>query len=318
MSLGSVSKPKYERLFDDAFRRTCYTLALLTVCLGIWIVSGIAFLALPAIRRFGLGFLISSSWNPSAAAYGILPEIWGTLYSSVLALLFAGLLGISTAIWLTQGFLPAKLEGFLKIVIDLLAAIPSVVYGLWGIYYVIPMLRPWAHWLHENFSWIPLFSTQFTGPGVLPAALVLGIMILPTVATVSRDALSAVPRRLKEAAFGLGATRWEVLLKVVLPTASRRIAAALVLGFGRAIGETMALAMLAGNFSRLTLSLLSPFNTLAARLANQFPEAGPEEASALMYAALVLIALSLSTNIVGITMTLRDKLSGRAESGAAQ
>jgi phosphate transport system permease protein len=133
-------------------------------------------------------------------------------------------------------------------------------------------------------------------------------MILPTVASVSREALSAVPSRLKEAAMGLGATRWEVLWRVVLPTASRGIGAALVLGFGRAIGETMALAMLAGNSSRLTVSLLSPSNTLAARLANQFPEAGPSEASALMLAALVLLSLSLSANVFGVLMNMRGRI----------
>ncbi len=298
---------KFERTIDSAFRRVCWTLALLTILLGGLIVFEIFYHAIPAIKKYGFSFLTSSQWDPANEAYGVLPEMWGTFYSSVLALIVAGLLGVSVAIWLTQNFLPSRVEWFLKTVVELLAAIPSVVYGLWGIYYVIPMLRPVAGWLHEQFSWVPLFSTPFTGPGILPAALVLGIMILPTVASVSRDALSAVPSRLKEAAMGLGATRWEVIWKVVLPTASRGIGAALVLGFGRAIGETMALAMLAGNSSRLTLSLLSPSNTLAARLANQFPEAGPSEASALMFAALVLMALSLSANVFGVAINLRAR-----------
>lgn len=298
---------KFERTVDNAFRRVCWTLALLTILLGGLIVFEIFYHAIPAIQKYGFSFLTSSQWDPANEAYGVLPEIWGTFYSSVLALIVAGLLGVSVAIWLTQNFLPSRVEWFLKTVVELLAAIPSVVYGLWGIYYVIPMLRPVASWLHEQFSWVPFFSTPFTGPGILPAALVLGIMILPTVASVSRDALSAVPSRLKEAAMGLGATRWEVIWKVVLPTASRGIGAALVLGFGRAIGETMALAMLAGNSSRLTLSLLSPSNTLAARLANQFPEAGPSEASALMFAALVLMALSLSANVFGVIINLRAR-----------
>ncbi len=284
------------------------SVALLIILLGGMIVLEIAYRAFPAMQRFGVSFLTTSQWNPATESYGVLPEIWGTLYSSMLALLIAALLGVATAIWLTQGFLPRKLESVLKTTVDLLAAIPSVVYGLWGFYYVIPAIRPMAGWLHEHFGWIPFFGTAFTGPGLLPAALVLGIMILPTVAAISREALASVPVKLKEAAWGLGATRWEVITRVVLPTASRGIGAALVLGFGRAIGETMALAMLAGNSSRLTLSLLSPSNTLAARLANQFPEAGPSEASALMYAAVVLMVLSLSANVFGVMINFRGRL----------
>lgn len=316
MKLLQLKKAGWENWSDSAFRRFCFSFALLILLLGGMIVLEILYRAFPAMQRFGFGFLTSSQWNPATEAYGVLPEIWGTLYSSILALLIAAVLGVSTAIWLTQNFLPRKLESTLKTAVDLLAAIPSVVYGLWGIYYVIPAIRPVAGWLHEHCGWIPLFGTSFTGPGMLPAALVLGIMILPTVASISREALASVPVKLKEAAWGLGATRWEVILRVVLPTASRGIGAALVLGFGRAIGETMALAMLAGNSNRLTLSLLSPSNTLAARLANQFPEAGPSEASALMYAAVVLMILSLSANIVGVLINFRGRLK-LAKAGAS-
>lgn len=314
---------RLERLIDSAFRRTCWSLAFLVIFLGVFIVVQIFYRALPALQQHGLGFLTASQWNPTTEAYGVLPELWGTLYSSLLALMLAGVLGVSVAIWLTQNFLPARVEWFLKTMVELLAAIPSVVYGLWGIYFVIPALRPLASWLHDTFPWVPLFSSPFAGPSMLPAAFVLGIMILPTVASVSRDALGAVPLRLKEAAVGLGATRWEVIYKVILPTAAPGIGAALVLGFGRAIGETMALAMLAGNSSRLTWSLLSPANTLAARLANQFPEAAASEASALMYAALVLMALSLSANIVGVLINLRSTISkslpanGKTSGGSA-
>ena len=148
----------------------------------------------------------------------------------------------------------------------MLAAIPSVIYGLWGIFVVIPMIRPIANWLHHHLDWIPLFGTSLSGPGRLPAALVLAIMILPTVSAISRDALVAVPHKLKEAAFGLGATRWEVILAVLVPTASTGIFGAVILAFGRALGETMALAMLVGNSNQLSVSLFSPGNTLAAQL----------------------------------------------------
>jgi phosphate transport system permease protein len=192
----------------------------------------------------------------------------------------------------------------------LLAAIPSVVYGLWGIFVLIPLIRPYSEWIYNNFNWIPLFSTTLAGPGMLPAALVLAIMILPTVAAVSQDSLLAIPYKIKEAAYGLGTTRWEAILKVMLPTASRGIFGALVLGLGRALGETMALAMLVGNSNQISLSLFSPANTLAALLALNFPEAGKVETQTLMYAAIVLLLITLVVNVAGqaiITLTGKER-----------
>jgi phosphate transport system permease protein len=280
------------------------------------IVYEVGFKSLPAVREQGLSFLTSTDWNPSQQKFGILPEIWGTLYSSTLAIGLAGIFGLSIAIWLTQDFLPDSLGKLLRTIVDLLAAIPSVIYGLWGIYVVIPLLRPISQWINEAFGWIPLFATSLSGPGLLPASLVLSIMILPTVSAISRDALLAVPAKLREASFGLGATRWETIRRVVLPTASRGIGAALVLGFGRALGETMALAMLIGNSNQLTVSLFSPANTLAALLANQFPEAGPKEGPILLYAAGVLLMLTLMVNIAGTSILHRAsvKRSGGASS----
>ncbi len=181
----------------------------------------------------------------------------------------------------------------------MLAAIPSVVFGLWGIFVVIPFIRPAANWLHETVGFIPFFQTSLSGPGMLPAVIVLAIMILPTVAAISQDAIGLVPYKIKEAAYGMGTTRWEAILKVILPTASAGISSALVLGFGRALGETMALAMLIGNANQISLSLFSPANTLASLLASNFPEAGQIERQALMYAALVLLAITLVVNVIG-------------------
>ncbi|HEY8946424.1 MAG TPA: phosphate ABC transporter permease subunit PstC, partial [Polyangiaceae bacterium] len=219
--------------------------------------------------------------------------------------ILGGGLGITVALVLSQGFLPRRWELVMKNVIELLAAIPSVVYGLWGIFVLIPLLRPAADFLHEHLGFIPLFSTRLSGPGILPASLVLAIMILPTVTAISREAMAAVPKRLPAAAYGLGATRWEVILRVTLPTASGGIFGALVLGFGRALGETMALAMLVGNANVLGWSLLSPGNTLAALLANHFPEAGALEVQALMYASLVLLAVTLAVNAIGSYVMMR-------------
>jgi phosphate transport system permease protein len=153
-------------------------------------------------------------------------------------------------------------------------------------------------------GWFPLFGTDLSGPGVLPAVIVLAIMILPTITAISRDALVAVPSKLRMAAYGLGATRWEAILAVILPTASRGIVGGIILAFGRALGETMALAMLAGNSNQITVSLFSPANTLAALLANNFPEAGAKQVSVLMFAALVLLGITLIVNVAG-TMIIR-------------
>ena len=261
--------------------------------------------ALPAISAHGLGFLIGTRWSSGDAAFGIGPQIWGTLYSSIGALLIATVLGLSVAVLISQRFLPRRIELLLKNVVELLAAIPSVVYGLWGIYVVIPALRPVIEWLGGAFGMLPLFANPTYGPSMLPAMIVLAIMVLPTITVVSRDAIAAVPPKLVEAAYGLGATRWETILGVVLPTASTGIFGAVVLAFGRALGETMALAMLLGNSNTLSLSLFSPGNTLAALLANHFPEADAIEVGALMYAAIVLLAITLGVNTIGSFILVR-------------
>ncbi len=245
--------------------------------------------------------------------YGILPEIWGTIYSSVLGVGIGALFGVAVAIFLTQDFIPSRIEVFIKNVVELLAAIPSVVYGLWGIFVVIPAIRPSAQWLNEHVGWIPFFGGDgLSGPGILPSALVLAIMVLPTISAISRDALAAVPPKLREAAFGLGATRWETIFGVILPTASRGIYGSIILAFGRALGETMALAMLAGgtqtSFSSASsmLSIFAPADTLAALIANKFPESDDFQRGVLMYAALVLLAITLVVNVIGTIIIQRS------------
>lgn len=311
---SGIAKPPqvFDRILDRFFRGSASAFAWLTILLVILIIFQIGEQALPAIQQYGTSLITSTTWDLNNGKFGILPEIWGTIYSSVLGLIIGSVFGVAIAIFLSQDFLPAKVELIAKNVIELLAAIPSVVYGLWGIFVVVPLLRPPANWLHENFGVIPFFSTPLSGPGMLPAALVLAIMILPTVSAISRDALMSVPHKLKEAAVGLGATRWEAILGVIVPTASTGIFGSIVLGFGRALGETMALAMLVGNANRLSISLFSPGNTLAALLANKFPEAGTNEKQVLMYAALVLLLITLLVNCVGAAILNRTatRLSG--------
>ncbi len=294
---GPPSAGDYAR--DRGFRWIAQGSAWAILVLVVYLIWEIGGQAVPAVTNYGVSFITSSTWDVSNEQFGILPEIWGTLYSSILALIIGGFFGVTIAIFLTQDFLSPRLAVVFRTLIELLAAIPSVVYGLWGIYVLIPAIRPVAGWLHEYFGFIPLFDTSLSGPGLAPAALVLAIMILPTIAAVSVDALRRVPYRVKEAAYGMGTTHWEAILKVMLPTASSGILAAMILGFGRAIGETMALAMLIGNSNQISLSVFAPADTLASLLASNFPEAGHIEIGALMYAALVLLAITFVVNVVG-------------------
>lgn len=311
-SSGLSQPPSAGDIFvDKSFRALTAIFTWATILLLAYIVYKIGSQALPAISKFGLGFVTSSTWDVNEGKFGILPEIWGTLYSSILALGLGGFFGIAIAIFLTQDFLPYRVEMVLKNIIELLAAIPSVVYGLWGIFVLIPLLRPFSNFLHSNFGWVPFFSTSLSGPGMFPAALVLSIMILPTVAAISQDAFRAIPLKTKEAAFGMGTTRWEAILRVMLPTASGGIFGALVLGFGRALGETMALAMLIGNSNKISLSLFAPANTLASLLALNFPEAGNHETSVLMYAACILLLITLLVNITGAFIIAKTGSGGK-------
>jgi phosphate transport system permease protein len=289
-----------EYLSDRLFRGIALAAAAFVILLLVYIFFEIGRLALPAVEAHGLGFLTTAVWNPTAAQFGILAEIWGTLYSSILALVIAGFFGVGMAIFLTQNFLHPRLAYVFRTIVEMLAAIPSVVYGLWGIFVVIPAIRPVANWLNEYLGFIPFFGTTLAGPGLAPAVIVLAIMVLPTVAAISQDAFQSIPYKVKEAAYGMGTTHWEAILKVMLPTASGGIFGALVLGFGRALGETMALAMLIGNANQISLSLFSPANTLASLLASQWPEAGAIEQQALMYAALSLLAITIAVNVVGV------------------
>jgi phosphate transport system permease protein len=311
----SLGRPptSFEYGSDWAFRRL--TLGVALFCIGIvgLLVAQIAVSAAPAIHDYGSDFLITSKWSPKDDAFGIAPQIAGTLYSSILGVALGTLFGVAIAIFLTQDFLPYKWEIALKNIVELLAAIPSVVYGLWGIFVLIPLLRPPAEWLHEHFGDFVLFETRLSGPGLLPSALVLAIMVLPTVTAISRDAMAAVPHKLREAAYGLGATRWEAVRSIILPTASRGIYGSIILAFGRAVGETMALAMLFGNTNSFSWSLFAPGNTLAALMANQWPESGDVEKGALMYAGLVLLGITLAINILGTLLVMRTATLGEAK-----
>jgi phosphate transport system permease protein len=312
--LTSLSRPptRAEIATDRIFRGVTRSMAWLVIGLAFLIVFQIAWTARPAVQAYGLDFLTTSKWDPGAKKFGILPQIGGTLFSSILGVAIGSVFGITVAIFITQNFLPPKLEIVIKNVVELLAAIPSVVYGLWGIFVVIPAIRPLCNWLNETLGSIPLFGSRLAGPGMLPASLVLAIMVLPTVTAISRDAIVAVPPKFRDAAFGLGATHWETIMAIILPTASRGIYGSIILAFGRAVGETMALAMLLGNSNTFSWSLFAPGNTLAALLANQWPESNSIEKGALMYAGLVLLSITLLINVIGTIILQRNVSAGES------
>jgi phosphate transport system permease protein len=287
----------------DLFRALCWAASAATVAILAWIIFEIGRQAMPAVQKFGLEFLTNSKWVPNREVFGVAPFLVGTAVSSVIALIFALPLGLAIAIFLSEDFLPLPIRQFVRFTVEMLAAIPSVVYGLWGIFMVIPLVQGFGSWATTAFKNIPLLNTIFAPPAygnsMLTASLVLALMILPTITAISRSALVAVPGTLREGAYALGSTRWEAIFGVILPTAAPGIVAATILALGRAMGETMAVAMLIGNSSRLTWSLLSPAGTLAGLLANQFGEAEGLQVSSLMYAALLLVVLTLFVNMAG-------------------
>lgn len=297
------------RWIDNGFvwLTTAFALGVGAILLAIALRVGTD--ALPALQKFGLTFLTTSRWSVNEGVFGALTQIYGTLVTSFIALLVAVPIGIGVAIFLSEDFLPAEVQQPIIFLVELLAAIPSVVYGLWGIFVLIPILRPIGIWLNQHLGWIPIFSTPPAGPGIYAAGLVLAVMILPIIAAISRDALVSVPSRLRQAAYGLGATRWETIFQVILPAAFSGIVGGIMLALGRAMGETMAVTMLIGNSDTIkSASILAQGSTVSSLLANQFAEASGLQVSALMYAALILFFLTLVVNILAEWIVRRFSL----------
>jgi phosphate transport system permease protein len=253
--------------------------------------------SLPSIRQFGLSFLWTSEWNPVTERFGALPFIYGTLVSSLIALALAAWLGILGAAFLAE-FAPRYIATPLGFVIELLAAVPSVVYGLWGLFSLAPAMQHYIEpGLQRYLGFLPIFSGPAYGVGLLTAALILTIMIIPTVIALSRDLLQAVPAELRESMLALGATRWESFKMVVLPYARSGIFGACILALGRALGETIATTMVIGNRPAISMSLLAPSYTLSSVIANEFTEATTKVyLSALIELGLILFLISVVIN----------------------
>jgi phosphate transport system permease protein len=284
---------------DKGFTLIVYVFATVTVFVLFWMSWVIFEKAYPAIIKFGWKFLWSQNWDVPNLVFGALPYIYGTFLSSAIAIILAVPVGLAVALVTSEDFLPEWLRSTVAFAIELVAAIPSVIIGLWGIFVFIPFIEPFEKWLAKTFYWIPLFHTQEpSGSNLLTAGIILAIMILPTMAAISRDVLLATPPELRSGALALGSTRWETIFLVLLPAGFSGIVGATMLALGRALGETMAVTMVIGNSSVISLSLLDPAYSIPAVLANEFAEAeNVLHVGSLTYLALILFALTLIVNI---------------------
>ncbi len=298
---------------DHVYRVLITACALCIPLLLVLLALVIGRAAWPAVQASGGDLLIGRTWDVAHGRYGALPAVIGTLLSSLLALLLATPLAIGVAIFTTE-LAPQRLRAPVAFLVDLLAAIPSVVYGLWGIFVLIPMLRSTLMpALERTLGALPWFRGPAYGPSLLAAGLVLAIMILPYIASVAREVLTAVPRAQREAALALGATRFEVIRDAVIPYARSGLVGGVMLGLGRALGETMAVTMVIGNRHAIPDSLLDPAYTMAALLANEFSEASSDShLSALMAVAGLLLVVTLVVNILARWLVWRVR---RLESG---
>ena len=285
-----------ERTDDKLFRLTVLGFALASVALCAALGLELACGSKLAWAKFGTGFFLSREWNPVTEQFGALPFIYGTVASSLIALLISVPLGLGSAVFLAE-IAPKRLASVLCFMIELLAAIPSVIIGLMGIFVLVPAVRWCEPFLIKHFSWIPLFTGAPYGVGLLAAGLILAVMMLPYITSISRELLLAVPSPLKEAMLGLGATRWETVRSVCLPYARSGIAGAIFLALGRALGETMAVTMVIGNTPRISASLLDPSYTMAAVIANELAEATSEiYTHSLVAVALALFLITFAVN----------------------
>jgi phosphate transport system permease protein len=284
-------------LADGAFRGIVVLCALAVLAIVGLIVFELISRSRLSISKFGLKFLVKQIWDPVAEDFGALPFIYGTIVSSLIGLIIAVPLSVGTALFLTE-LCPRRLRAILSLLVELLAAIPSVIYGLWGIFVLSPFLRLHVEpFLAKYFGWTGLFTGPKYGWGMLAAGVIIAIMILPIIASITREVIYAVPRVQREAALALGATKWEMLRMAVLRNARPGILGAMILGLGRALGETMAVTMVIGNRPEISRSLFAPGHTMASVIANEFSEAvGNVYISALVEMALVLFIVTLVVN----------------------
>ncbi len=282
---------------DDSFRYAMLTCSLSVLAIVVLILYELITRSGLSVAKFGFSFFLGSDWDPVSGQFGAFPFLYGTLVSSLVALLLAVPLAVGVAVFITE-ICPKFLRGFISFTVELLAAIPSVIYGLWAIFVLAPLLRNWVQpALADSLGWTGFFTGPPFGIGMLAAGIILAIMIIPIIASITREVLVAVPRHQREAVLALGATRWEMVRMGVLRNGRAGILGAVILGLGRAMGETMAVTMVIGNRPQIAQSLFAPAYTMASVIANEFTEAtGNLYLSALVEIGLVLLLLTVLVN----------------------
>jgi phosphate ABC transporter permease protein PstC len=306
---GSLTRSPLSRLPDRALRWILTGLAAAILILIAYFFVELISESEPVFSKYGvINFVFSNEWVPSQGNYGALPLLVGTIITSIVALVIGVPVAVASALYVTE-LAPKRLKNPLTILVELLAAVPSVVYGLWGVFVLIPKLRPVLQWVADTFGFIPFIGGDVAGPNYFIAGLILAIMILPIVSAISREVMATVPVEHKEAALALGATRWEMIRMAVLPYSRAGISGAAMLGLGRAIGETIAATLVIGNAANIGHSLFSQGYTLAAVIANEFGEAAsdPVHRAALIAAGLVLFVLTLFVNLLARYFVLRSQ-----------
>jgi phosphate transport system permease protein len=296
----ATAKPSRGDLYFRWLTAVCaLVLPLIMIAIGL----ALAYYSIPALRKFGLHFFISEQWNPVTQQFGALSSIYGTLVSTVLAMLLAVPLSLAIALFLVE-LAPPRISRVVGTMIELLAAIPSIIYGMWGMFIFAPLMARYVQpWLHTYLGWIPGFGLFFQGPpmglGMLTAGIILGFMVLPFTCAITRDVFQMVPNVVKESAYGLGATTLEVTTKVTIPYGLVGIIGAFFLGLGRALGETMAVTFVIGNSHKIALGLFYPGNSIASCLANEFAEATEiTYISSLICLGLVLFVITYGVQII--------------------
>jgi phosphate transport system permease protein len=309
---------KRESAVEGAFRRLTLISAFLVLALLAGVMVALIYGGWPALKTFKLGFLTSEVWNPVTEKFGALAPLYGTVVTALIAMLVAVPFAFGIAVFLTETC-PRWLRGPIATGIELLAAVPSIVYGIWGLFVLAPILQHSVQpWLIAHIRPIPWIGELFRGPpfgiGLLTAGLVLAVMVLPFITSVMREVFLATPRSLKEAAYGLGATQWEVVWDVVLPNSRAGVIGGIMLGLGRALGETMAVTFVIGNAHRVSTSLLAPGTTISASIANEFTEAvGDLYTSSLIALGLLLFVLTFTIIAAARLLLLRLNARGGAQ-----
>jgi phosphate transport system permease protein len=312
-SLRRTTRRLGDRIGDVAMRVITFLAALAAVVLLGAIVWKVIHLGWPAIQHYGLSFVTGQTWDPVKEVFGALPFIYGTALSSLIALIIATPLAIAIALWLSE-LAPGGVRGVVGSLVEMLAAIPSVVLGLWGILVLGPILANHVEpWLHDHLGFIPLFGPpSATGTGLFTAGLILTIMVVPIVASICRELFLQVPNELEEGALALGSTRWEMVRGVILPSTRTGIAAAIILGLGRALGEAIAVTQVIGGGTVIQANLFAPIDTLASKIAASYQGAGSGlEQSSLLYLAVILMVIGLVTNLIAqVIVRVFDPLRG--------